>query len=150
MRALPGRSPEVSLRLSQATGSRSRDQSPKPLRRGVGVRDKRLASPWCRHRTPGRCLGSAAASDCGDSGARVTIASAVVMARRPAPGEEGAQGGSARPLRKPGVGARGLGKGSVPGPHKVWPGSARRRPCGFRPACGTCLDRGWGVRGGGA
>lgn len=64
MRALPGRSPEVSLRLSQATGSWPREQSPKPLRRGVGARDKRLASPWCRHRTPGRCPGSAAALAC--------------------------------------------------------------------------------------
>lgn len=49
-------------------------------------------------------------------------------------------------------GRRGLGKGSVPGPHKVlgdlqvWPRSARRKPRGFGPACGTCLDLG---RGGG-
>ena len=113
----------------------------------MGARDKRLASPWRRHRTPGRCPGSAAAFDCGDSGARVTTASAVVMARRPAPGEEGARGGSARPLRKPGIGARGLGKGSVPGPHKVWPGQPGGGPAASDQACGTCLDRG-GVEGG--
>lgn len=46
-------------------------------------------------------------------------------------------------------GRRGLGKGSVPGLHKVlgdlqvWPGSARRRPRGFGLVCGTCLDLGW-------
>lgn len=59
---------------------------------------------------PGLCPTVAVTRAC------VTTASAVVVARRPAPGEEGARGGSARPLRKPDVRAKGSGEGQCPGP----------------------------------
>lgn len=89
---------------------------------------------------PGLCPTVAVTRAC------VTTASAVVVARRPAPGEEGARGGSARPLRKPDVRAKGSGEGQCPGPAQG-PGRpaglARRRPRGFGLVCGTCLDLGW-------
>lgn len=73
---------------------------------------------------------------CGDSRACVTTASATVAAR------EGARVGPPGPSGSLGKG-RVLGLHEVLGDLQVWPRSAQRRPHGFGPACGTCLDLGW-------